>query len=190
MNEEGLSAWPPEWDEILGSKGPLSLRERKRPKLAPAPGTSVKTANIGDLKITSASTERQKRSQNLAPVLVIISGNYRHLSSQRRVRGIVNLAGVVKTHYGGVLHYFSIVVVFLVEGSFGKSTTYRFSLCHFFGELFSRGRKRPKLATPPGTSVHAQCDWTTGVLDNGNEWRKFRAVPRSYPLRPLVLYFV
>ena len=30
---------------------------------------------IGDLKITSASTERQKRSQNLAPVLVIISGN-------------------------------------------------------------------------------------------------------------------
>ena len=29
---------------------------------------------IGDLKITSASTERQKRSQNLAPALVIISG--------------------------------------------------------------------------------------------------------------------
>ena len=30
---------------------------------------------IGGLKITSNSTERQKRSQNLAPVLVIISGN-------------------------------------------------------------------------------------------------------------------
>ena len=30
---------------------------------------------IGDLKITSTSTERQKRSQNLAPVLVTISGN-------------------------------------------------------------------------------------------------------------------
>ena len=30
---------------------------------------------LGDLKITSASTERQKRSQNLAPVLAIISGN-------------------------------------------------------------------------------------------------------------------
>ena len=30
---------------------------------------------FGDLKITSASTDRQKRSQNLAPVLVIISGN-------------------------------------------------------------------------------------------------------------------
>ena len=30
---------------------------------------------IGDLKLTSTSTERQKRSQNLAPVLVIISGN-------------------------------------------------------------------------------------------------------------------
>ena len=26
-------------------------------------------------------------------------------------------------------------------------------------------------------------DWTTGVPDNGNDWRKFRAVPRSYPLR-------
>ena len=30
---------------------------------------------IGDLTITSASTERQKRSLNLAPVLVINSGN-------------------------------------------------------------------------------------------------------------------
>ena len=30
---------------------------------------------VGDYKITSTSTERQKRSQNLAPVLVIISGN-------------------------------------------------------------------------------------------------------------------
>ena len=29
-------------------------------------------------------------------------------------------------------------------------------------------------------------DWTT-VLDNGNGWRKFRAVPRLYPLRSLVL---
>ena len=28
-------------------------------------------------------------------------------------------------------------------------------------------------------------DWTTGAPDNGNEWGKFRAVPRSYPLRPL-----
>ena len=26
--------------------------------------------------------------------------------------------------------------------------------------------------------------------DNGSEWRKFRIVPRSHPLRPLVLYFV
>ena len=30
---------------------------------------------IGDSRITSASTERQKRSQDSAPVLVIISGN-------------------------------------------------------------------------------------------------------------------
>ena len=29
-----------------------------------------------------------------------------------------------------------------------------------------------------------------GVPDDGNDWRKFRAVPRSYPLRSLVLYFV
>ena len=34
--------------------------------------------------------------------------------------------------------------------------------------------------------ANAQYDWTTGVLDNGNEWRKFRAVPRLYPLRSLV----
>ena len=33
---------------------------------------------------------------------------------------------------------------------------------------------------------HAQYDWTTGVPDNGNEWRKFRAVPRLYPLSSLV----
>ena len=39
-------------------------------------------------------------------------------------------------------------------------------------------------------NLHAQYDWTTGAPDNGNEWRKFRAVPRSYPLRSLVLYFV
>ena len=35
----------------------------------------VLVPSIGDLEITSTSTERQKRSQNLAPVLVIISGN-------------------------------------------------------------------------------------------------------------------
>ena len=31
--------------------------------------------SFGDSKITSTSTERQERSQNLTPVLVIISGN-------------------------------------------------------------------------------------------------------------------
>ena len=30
-------------------------------------------------------------------------------------------------------------------------------------------------------------DWTTGVPDNGNDWRKFRVVPRSHPLRSLLL---
>ena len=36
---------------------------------------SARVEKLGDLNITSASTERQKRSQNLAPVLVINSGN-------------------------------------------------------------------------------------------------------------------
>ena len=34
--------------------------------------------------------------------------------------------------------------------------------------------------------LRAQYDWTTGVPDNGNEWRKFRAIPRLHPLRSLV----
>ena len=38
-------------------------------------GTRLGGSEIGDLKIPSTSTERQKHSQNLAPVLVIISGN-------------------------------------------------------------------------------------------------------------------
>ena len=29
--------------------------------------------------------------------------------------------------------------------------------------------------------IHAQCDWTTAAPDNGNEWRKFRVVPRLHP---------
>ena len=37
--------------------------------------------------------------------------------------------------------------------------------------------------------IHAQY-WTTGVPDNGDEWRKFRVVPRSHPLRSLTLYFI
>ena len=35
----------------------------------------AKNSHVGDLKISSTSTEGQKRSQNLAPVLAIISGN-------------------------------------------------------------------------------------------------------------------
>ena len=45
----------------------------------------------------------------------------------------------------------------------------------------------PRMVTLRNCRFHAQCDRTTGVPDNGNEWRKFRAVPRSYPLRSLVL---
>ena len=32
----------------------------------------------------------------------------------------------------------------------------------------------------------AHYDWTSGVPDNGKEWRKFRAAPRLHPLRSLV----
>ena len=47
---------------------------------------------------------------------------------------------------------------------------------------------KPLSAGPFASSrkVHASYDWTTGVPDNGYEWRKFRVVPRSRPLRPLV----
>ena len=30
--------------------------------------------------------------------------------------------------------------------------------------------------------IHAQYDWTTGVPNNGNAWRKIHVVPRSHPL--------
>ena len=50
--------------------GPISAHWQK-PHLKP----TLSANKFGDLKITSASTERQKRSQNLAPVLVIFSGN-------------------------------------------------------------------------------------------------------------------
>ena len=32
---------------------------------------------------------------------------------------------------------------------------------------------RPLQESPSGPKFHAQYDWTTGVPDNGNEWRKF-----------------
>ena len=53
-------------------------------------------------------------------------------------------------------------------------------------------KKNPKTKLPGVRNIflHAQYDWTTGVPDNGNEWRKFRVVPRSHPLRPLVFYCV
>ena len=38
------------------------------------------------------------------------------------------------------------------------------------------------LPSPHLLLLHAQCDWTTGVPDNGNEWRKFRTVPSLAPL--------
>ena len=47
-----------------------SLRETKT-----VSSTAIHQKILGDQKITSTSAERQKRSQNLAPVLVTISGN-------------------------------------------------------------------------------------------------------------------
>ena len=47
------------------------------------------------------------------------------------------------------------------------------------------------ISGPSKTSYgHAQYDWTTEIPDNGNEWRKFRAIPRLCPLGSLVLCFV
>ena len=60
--------------------------------------------------------------------------------------------------------------------------------------------KRGPLKNSPSTSspfkiqprnranIGDRYDWTTGVPDNGNDRRKFRVVPRSHPLRPLVLH--
>ena len=50
-----------------------------------------------------------------------------------------------------------------------------------------RYQRSKQHSSPRLTFFHAQYDWTTGVPDNGNEWRKLRAAPRSYPLRSLVL---
>ena len=50
--------------------------------------------------------------------------------------------------------------------------------------LQGRGAQNPEtkeIRSSQETALHAQYDWTTGVPDNGNEWRKFRAVPRLYP---------
>ena len=54
------------------------------------------------------------------------------------------------------------------------------------GLLHSEPQKRAdmhqKYKKKEDKRIHAQYDCTTGVPDNGNEWRKFRAVPRLYPI--------
>ena len=50
-------------------------------------------------------------------------------------------------------------------------------------EMVTKRRPKQKKVTYP------PCYWTTGVPDNGNECRKFRAIPRLYPLRSLVCTF-
>ena len=56
--------------------------------------------SLGDLKITSTSTERQKRSQNLSPVLVIISGSYLVFSRKSKVTSVGSLLGKSLGHRG------------------------------------------------------------------------------------------
>ena len=59
----------------------------------------------------------------------------------------------------------------------------------FFVEFLGvRGRVVPNSSRE--TFFGDRYDWTTGVPDSGNDWRKFRALPRSYPLRSLVFYIV
>ena len=74
--------------------------------------------SLGDLKITSTSTEKQKRSQNLAPVLVIISG--KSLVFSRNIITSTDFAGSaprrVSTSSGNksVSHFSSLIFLFLV----------------------------------------------------------------------------
>ena len=61
-----------------------------------------------------------------------------------------------------------------------------------FGETYlprislGNPRKDPQNTLKQKTTIHARYDWTTGVPDNGNAWRKCRVVPRAYPSHPLI----
>ena len=71
---------------------------------------------------------------------------------------------------------------------FSGSTVY-FAYFLFLGnEAFGRRcfSQKPADVRRKPKKIGDRYDWTTGVPDNGNDWRKFRAVPRSYPLRSLV----
>ena len=50
---------------------------------------------------------------------------------------------------------------------------FRISFFNFQEKCF----QRKTLGAGGPTIFHAQYDWTAGVPDNGNEWRKFRVVP-------------
>ena len=40
------------------------------------------------------------------------------------------------------------------------------------------------------TKVRGRYDWTTGAPHDGNEWKKYRVVPRAHPSRTLLyVYF-
>ena len=64
-----------------------------------------------------------------------------------------------------------------------------------FSKDFRGSAKRKTLACFGGSLAFSKkarvggSGWTTGAPDNGNDWRKFRVVPRSHPLRPLVFVF-
>ena len=41
------------------------------------------------------------------------------------------------------------------------------------------------------TKIGDRYDWTTGAPHDGNEWQKYRVVPRAHPLRTLLnVYFI
>ena len=83
-------------------------------------GRSFLLMGIGDLKITSTSTERHKRSQNLAPVLGIISGNSLVFS-----RKIISSTGFYRCCAPGA----SAPVVVKMSVSRGKSFLLTVGLC-------------------------------------------------------------
>ena len=66
---------PPSVKRILTHRALRDIYMPRGKNWLPTVSRQFLTQLLGDLKITSTSTERQERSQNLAPVLVIISGS-------------------------------------------------------------------------------------------------------------------
>ena len=59
----------------------------------------------------------------------------------------------------------------------GKFEFYPLPLFASFSAKLAPKTPKRQLQTPKPALFHAQYDWTTGVPDNGDEWRKFRVIP-------------